>query len=604
VGTTLEFRVLGPVEATANSVPLELGGPKQRALLVLLLLRANEVVPRERLIDDLWADSPPASARDTIKVYVGRLRKIFAQNGSREVLLTRGGGYLLQIEPDQLDLNRFVRLAASGSRALAEGDAERAKAALDEAVSLWHGTPLVDLGDVPFARAEQARLEELRLAAVEERIEADLALGHASAVVPELRQLTSEHPYRERLHRQLMLALYRSGRQAEALAAYQDARTILVEQLGIEPSSELRDLENAILAHDPALEAPDVRAQDRHEPPAVPAATPTRRRGRLLVVGAAALVLAAAAIGAVAHTRADTTLHVEPNSVAIIDPDSNELVGSVDVGRRPAHIAAANGHVWVGNTQDDTLMQIDPVRRKVMATIPLEGRPAALVAGPSAVWVVTGAESIGSRLELLRVDPRFPKEPTARAELGTSTGSPRQPLALGMSTIWARGPSARTLVRRDPTTLQRRSVVRLGGTASAIAKGVDGMWATTWGNRLLRISPQTNTPIVEPGSIGSYPVDVAVGGNAVWIASFGDDMVARYNPAATGSSAPVFGCPGPQAVAFNFGSVWVACRDGNVWRIDPKTRNVLAQWSLEGVPWDMAAGEGAVWVTVYSELES
>jgi serine/threonine-protein kinase PknK len=213
----LEFRVLGPVEATANSVPLKLGGPKQRALLALLLLQANEVVPRERLIDELWADSPPAAARDTIKVYVGRLRKILAQDGSRELLLTRGGGYLLQIEPDQLDLNRFVRLAASGSRALAEGDAERAKTALDEAVSLWHGTPLVDLGDVPFARAEQARLEELRLAAVEERIEADLALSRGSAVVPELRQLTSEHPYRERLHRQLMLALYRSGRQAEAL---------------------------------------------------------------------------------------------------------------------------------------------------------------------------------------------------------------------------------------------------------------------------------------------------------------------------------------------------------------------------------------------------
>jgi hypothetical protein len=337
----------------------------------------------------------------------------------------------------------------------------------------------------------------------------------------------------------------------------------------------------------------------------VPAAPTRRRHGRLLMVGAAALVVAAAAsIGAVLHTRADAPLKVEPNSVAIIDPDSNELVGSVDVGRRPAYIAAANGHVCVGNTQDDTIMKIDPVRRERMATIPLDGSPAALVAGPSAVWVITGAQSIGSRLELLRIDPRFPKKPTARAKLGTSTGLPRQPLALGMSTIWARGPSARTLVRRDPTTLQRRSVVRLGGIASAIAKGSDGMWATTWGNRLLRVNPEMNTPIVEPGSIGSYPVDVAVGGNAIWIASFGDDMVARYDPAASGSTAPVSVCHGPQSVAFNFGSVWVACRDGTIWRIDPTTRDVLAHWSLGATPGGIAAGEGAVWVAVYSELES
>ena len=130
------------------------------------------------------------------------------------------------------------------------------------------------------------------------------------------------------------------------------------------------------------------------------------------------------------------------------------------------------------------------------------------------------------------------------------------------------------------------------------------MWATTWGNRLLRVNPETNTSIVEPGSIGSYPVDVAVGGNAVWVASLGDDMVVRYKPAGTGSSAPAFACPGPQAVAFNFGSLWVACRDGSVWRIDPTTLNVLAHWSLEATPRDIVASEGAVWVTVYSELES
>jgi DNA-binding SARP family transcriptional activator len=207
----LEFRLLGPVEAFADSVSLDLGGAKQRAVLALLLLHANELLPRERLIDDLWGGDPPATARDTVKVYVGRLRRLLSSNGVPAPVLTRGSGYVLAIDPEQVDVHRFRRLSDQGSRALAEADVETAAALLREALSLWRGVPLADLGEASFVRDERVRLEELRLGALEDEFEAELALGRASGVVPELQQLTREQPYRERLHRQLMLALYRRG---------------------------------------------------------------------------------------------------------------------------------------------------------------------------------------------------------------------------------------------------------------------------------------------------------------------------------------------------------------------------------------------------------
>ena len=253
-----------------------------RRFLALLLLRANEVVPRERLIDELWGEAPPATARDTVKVYVGRLRKLLSANRSAARLVTRGGGYLLEIEPEQLDLHRFQRLAERGSRTLAGDDAEAAAALLREALALWRGPPLADLADAAAIRAEQGRLEELRLAALEERIDADLALGRASAVVPELQQLTREQPYRERPHRQLMLALYRSGRQADALEAYRALRQHLASELGLEPSRDSQDLERAILAADPAL-APVRSKRSVHaaDADAATRATPVSPRRRL-----------------------------------------------------------------------------------------------------------------------------------------------------------------------------------------------------------------------------------------------------------------------------------------------------------------------------------
>src|SRR6266516_3888984 len=247
----MEFRLLGPLEVRRDDGPLPVRGPKQRALLVLLLLHANETLSRERLIDELWGERPPATAPKALQVYVSQLRKLLEPDRPLETTAT---GYMLRLEPGQLDLHRFETLLAEGRSALGAGAPGQAANLLAEALSLWRGPALADLAYEPFAQTEIARLEELHLAAIEERIEAELQLGHHAELTGQLEPLVTEHPLREHLRSQLMRALYRSGRQAEALEAYHTGRRLLVDELGIEPGRELRELEQAILRQDPALE--------------------------------------------------------------------------------------------------------------------------------------------------------------------------------------------------------------------------------------------------------------------------------------------------------------------------------------------------------------
>jgi class 3 adenylate cyclase/DNA-binding SARP family transcriptional activator len=261
----MEFRVLGPLEVLEEGQALDIGGLKPRALLALLLLKANQVVSSDRLVDALWEEAPPETAVKALQVYVSQLRKVVG----RDRIATRAGGYVLRVAPRELDLERFEELVA-------RGDGE----SLREALSLWRGPPLADFAYDQFARREIARLEEMRVVALEERCAADLELGRHVELVGELSSLVELYPFRERLRSLLMLALYRSGRQAEALDAYQDARRALVDELGIEPTPRLRELEGAILRQDPALdlavpgeptatEAPPVTASRPPDPPPV-----------------------------------------------------------------------------------------------------------------------------------------------------------------------------------------------------------------------------------------------------------------------------------------------------------------------------------------------
>jgi WD40 repeat protein/DNA-binding SARP family transcriptional activator len=238
----MDVKILGPVEASIDGRPIPLGGGKPRALLALLALNAGSTVSSARLIDGLWGEEPPATASKLVQLYVSQLRKALVAGGDGAAILTRRHGYELRAEPDEVDLGRFERLVAGG--------------APRKALALWRGPPLDDVADEPFAGAEIRRLEELRLAALELAIEHDLEAGRHREVVGELDALVAAEPLRERLHAQRMLALYRCGRQADALAAYRQARTALVEAIGVEPGTELRRLHGAILRQDPSLELP------------------------------------------------------------------------------------------------------------------------------------------------------------------------------------------------------------------------------------------------------------------------------------------------------------------------------------------------------------
>jgi len=257
----MEYRVLGPLEAIDGEAPIALGPPKQRALLARLLLAEGRTLATEQLVDDLWGEDVPDSAVKMIQIHVSQLRKLLPA----DTLLTRPPGYALDIDPASLDVVRFARLRERGRAALAGGDPAGAATALAAALALWRGPALGEFSE-PFAGIEQAHLEELHLACREDRIEADLALGRHADLAGELEMLVRGNPLRERLRGQLMLALYRSGRQAEALETYRHFRTRLDEELGIEPSPALRELERRMLLQDPALDlaAPAVaRPADR-----------------------------------------------------------------------------------------------------------------------------------------------------------------------------------------------------------------------------------------------------------------------------------------------------------------------------------------------------
>jgi DNA-binding SARP family transcriptional activator len=252
----LEFRILGPLEVVGEHGPLRLGGPKQRATLAILLLNVNRVVSVDRLADDLYSGAAPVTAVTQVQRQISELRKVL---GSESTIDTQSPGYVIRLAPEQLDLHRFERLSDEAGRS----ESRVAASLLREALGLWRGEALADLAYEPFARSAVERLEEIQLAALEQRVEADLALGRHAEITAELEQLVADHPLRERLQAQLMLALYRSGRQAEALDVYRGARTRLIEEFGLEPSGALRELERAILAQDRALDLRLATAPER-----------------------------------------------------------------------------------------------------------------------------------------------------------------------------------------------------------------------------------------------------------------------------------------------------------------------------------------------------
>lgn len=589
----MEFRILGPLEVEVDGRPLPLGGSKQRALLALLLLHANEVVSRDTLIDELWGGSPPDSGRTALQVHVSQLRKLLdpdATRGDQELLMTRSPGYVLRVRQESIDLGRFEALVEAGRSTLASGNPEQAREHLACALELWRGRALADLEDVPFAQAEAHRLEELRLMALEERLDADLALGRHAELIPELERLVAQEPLRERLRGQLMLALYRSGRQAEALDVYRKARRDLAEELGLEPGEALQKLERAILNQDPALSAPPARraAADASSPIAEPKRSRIPRRGWLLA-GVGAIVLGGAAAAAVAISRGSgQEIIVTADSLAVIDPSTSRVVASIGVGSEPRAVAVGEGAVWVANSADGTVSRIDPKTRRVVETIGIGAPAIDVAAGEGSVWTANGSDGT-----VTEIDPQTNAVVQSINLRGSDTLVPDEAhaVAVGAGAVWvAKG--AREIVRINPRTGSISATIDVGAQPADVAVSGDSVWAATAAERVMRIEPRTNR-VVARAAVAGFPVSLATGPDAVWVGTY-PTTVWRIDPSSTTVSGTLR-VGTTNGIAARPASVWLA--DGHrVLRVNPHTNAVTKRIRIAATAADVAADADAVYV--------
>jgi YVTN family beta-propeller protein len=569
----MDYRILGPLEVCRDGRTVRLGGDKQRALLAILLLHAGEVVSADELIDGLWGERPPPTALKALQVHVSRLRSAIDRDGDSPkdvldgVLVTRGHGYLLRVAPGELDLDLFRGLVEEGRRTLASGDAARAAGLLRDALALWRGPPLADLTYEAFAQRPIVELEELHLGAMEERAEADLALGRHEQLIGELRALVDENPLRERLRGQLMLALYRCGREAEALEIYQAFRRGLAEELGLDPSLRLQRLEAAILERDRSLDAPAAG------PPPAEATLgkrPPRRlathRGRWRLAAAGLVLVAlAVAVAALVSRGSARPSTITADSVGAISPSGGAITATVPVGATPSSVAAGEGAVWVANYNDGTVSRIDPATGAVVEMIPAVSTPSGIAVGFGAVWVANNFSGTVSRIDpaVNRVVERI------RAGNGPSG------IASGYGYVWVANSSDGTLSRIDPVTGAARTI-RLGAGATDVAVGQRAVWVSDEANgRVLRVDPRTDQ--IQPIMVGSGPTAITVGYGSVWVANSLSGTVSRIDPQSDQVTAAIAVGEGPSAIAAGAGAVWVANEFGDtVARISPAT-NTVAQ---------------------------
>ena len=585
----MEFRVLGSLEVVDHDGPVALGAPKQRALLAVLLLHRGEPVSSDRLIDEIWGEQPPASATKLVQGYVSNLRKVLGDGR----LVTQGRGYMLRVEPGQTDVDRFEALAARGRRALEDGDALTAAVVLREALAVWRGPALSDFAYEPFAQPETARLEESRLVVLEDRIDADLASGEHARLVGELEALVREHPLRERLQGQLMLALYRSGRQADALETYHIARDRLIDELGLEPGPELKELERAILAQDPALSAP--RRRTARQPRTV--ARARWRGGWLIAAGGAVLLAAIVAVAVKLSESGASAVTVAGNSLAAINPASDRVVSAVAVGARPGAVVFGSGSLWTANPDDQTVSRVNPATMSVQV-IPVGGPPTGIAAAGGGLWVVqSNANPAANSISVAQIDPEYNSLGSAVPFDNVYPEGSGAVAAWGNS-VWV-APSTGLLTRLNAVT---GAVIppRIDPNASpaGIAITPDGaIWLTdSDANEVVRVDP---TGLLTPILVGDTPTAIAAGAGAVWVVDSLDDDVIRIDPNSRSITDTISVGDSPAGIAVGDGSVWVAnAGDGTVTRIDPANDHIQKTIHVGGSPTALTVADGRVWVAV------
>lgn len=597
------FRLLGDFEVGAGRGPEGLGGPKQRGMLAYLLLHHDEVVSTERLVDAVWGDDPPPTAAAIVHGYVRRLRQTLEETPAR--LTSTSSGYRLELQDGVLDVDLFERLAERGKAELRNGDAGGARDTLVEALSLWRGAVLGGVDGEGFVRLEQSRLDAVWLSTRLARIDADLRLGRAAEVVGELEALSREHPLDEGIRGQLMVALYRSGNQADALAAYHDLRRGLAQGLGLEPSRTIQELEAAILGHDPSLDLPAV-SSGRPEPPIVGLRPQSSARlhisSPVFAAGAAAaaiLIVVAAAVG----LRSSVLGRPGPSTVAPAVSPTNpreqqaQILGTWAIPQ-PSCCGSAGDAEWGVGHHDDVLREIDP-KTNVLTSLGIvadyqSGVPQALA---GSVWIPSARDN------LIRYDPNS-HQVVARIAVSGSD------VAFGFLDIWETTRDHR-LVRID---LASNAVIASIPVASGesnwddgLAIGADAVWDSVGDtSELLKIDPTSNQVIDRITGFGDTDsgAPIAFDHASVWLLrSVAGQMTLFRIDATTGRVAatiPVGSVGGNTGtVAAGGGYIWTATWDGTISRVDPATNRVSDVLALPDVPQNIAFANGSLWVDAY-----
>jgi YVTN family beta-propeller protein len=580
----MRFGILGPIELHVDGSPVPLGGLKQRALLAFLLLHANKVASRDRLIDALWGESPPPSASDALDTYVYRLRKLIGHGR----LARHGGGYLLSVGSGELDADRFELLVSSAGEAAAAGDSRGAARILTDALALWRGPALADVLYQPFAGDRARHLEEQRLGALESRIEAKLDCGGGAALVPELEQLVADHPLRERLVAALMLALYRAGRQADALAVFQSARGRLVEELGLEPGADVRQLQQRILQHDPALTAPGPAARSRRQ---------AARTTRLAAVAALFLgvVLAAGLLVSSGAAHSAQAKLVDANGLVAVNTASGRLVTATPLTGTPGAVSSGAGSVWTAETSG-AVTRVDPSSGAVVDQILVDGDPGSVAVGAGAIWA---ASTVGATVT--RIDPVTEAVTQTISLPGPGLGT----IAFGLGRLWVAGSAAHELFEIDPASGTLKQTMPLDVQPGALAIGDGAVWVAGYDNATVEKIDPASGRVTGRVRVGDGPAALVFAAGSLWVANSLDSTISRVNPATLTTRAPIPVGSGPTALAAGPGSVWVANQySGTVSQIDPRRDQVVASVHVGGAPTSLTMSSGQLWAGIAADSGS
>jgi YVTN family beta-propeller protein len=605
----MDFKLLGAIEVSTDEGALALGGPRPRAILADLALNVGRTVPTGQLTGDLWGDLPPASAVQTVETYVYRLRRALDAAGPHGVsLVRRPTGYMLDARPESVDVWRFRDLAARGGAALERGDAATALTHMRAALELWRGPALADIREAAFALLAAQRLEDERLTAVEALTAARLQLGQHRELVAELETLIAGSPYREALHAQLMLALYRSGRQAEALAAFRRVRELLSGELGIEPGRDLRQLERAVLLQAPELDlhagetlqrAPRNDAGEPSEPAAEQPSTPGSPRRRSIsrirrrpgwrwaaagaIVGLTVIVSLSIVLNATTSRAGELS-----DGVGELTAAGSGIVRSIALASPAGAAVSADRSVWVTNPERNVVYRIDPVTAAIVDTIPVGSEPSAITAADGDIWVANTLDGTVSRIDAAANDV------IQKITVGTEpTG-----ITAGGGSIWVADASNSTLTAINPVSGDLTSTVALTAAPFGVAFGAGSVWVTSPGDdSVSRVDPHSDQPGQRIALGGSGPTAIVFGLGSVWVANGLDSTVTRVDPGTDAVAATIPVGDGPDALAIVGNSVWAADRlSSTLTRINARNDSRATTLRVGGGPVALSTYAGHIWV--------